>query len=179
MTNNKQLISVRPATTGSRYELMTEQHDAAGSPMSDPLALIDHRTRRRGVSADLAPPGCYLAFEGSGGTVLVSLHAKLWPTRIGRGFAADVRVSDQRVSRSHAVITGRSGSARVLDDHSANGTFVNGRRVSAAELCDGDTITLGAVRMRYVEVPGCGNAGRMRRSGRSDIAARPRAAGGS
>jgi hypothetical protein len=163
MTNNK-LASVPPATTGRRDELLTEQLDLVRPPMSDAIALIDDRTNRRGVSAKLAPSGCYLAFEGSSGTLMVSLQAKLWPTRIGRGFAADVRVTDQRVSRSHAVITGRSGSACVLDDRSTNGTFVNGRRVTAAELQDGDVIMLGAVRLRYVEVPGCRTARRVRRS---------------
>jgi len=160
MTNTRHVISALSAATEPQDELKTELLDLARSPVSDALGLMDHRTRRRGVSADLAPGGCYLAFEGSGGTVLVSLQAKLWPTRIGRGFAADVRVRDQRVSRSHAVITGRSGSARVVDDRSSNGTFVNGHRVSDAELRDGDTITIGATRLRYVEVPACGTGGR-------------------
>jgi hypothetical protein len=153
MTNHKHVMAALSAAAGPQDEPMTEQLDLARSPRSDAVALMDHRTRHRGVSANLAPRGCYLAFEGSGGTVLVSLQAKLWPTRIGRGFAADVRVRDRQVSRSHAIITGRSGSARVLDERSANGTFVNGRRVSAADLRDGDMITLGATRLRYVEVP--------------------------
>jgi hypothetical protein len=154
MTNDKHVMSALSVAKRPQQEQLTEQLDLARPPTNDAVTLMDHRTRRRGVSADLAPPGCYLAFEGSGRTVLCSLQAKMWPTRLGRGFAADVRVKDQRVSRSHAVITGRSGSARVLDDHSANGTFVNGHRVSVAELRDGDTITVGATRMRYVEVTG-------------------------
>ena len=51
----------------------------------------------------------------------------------------------------------RSSSARptapaLLDDRSSNGTFVNGRRISQAELRDGDVILLGRVVLRYLEV---------------------------
>jgi pSer/pThr/pTyr-binding forkhead associated (FHA) protein len=89
----------------------------------------------------------YLAFAGGDRTFLVSLRAKMWPTRMGRGFAADVRIEEQRVSRRHAIITTHRGAVRVEDDQSANGTSVNGRRVIAAELSHGDELVLGR--------PGC------------------------
>jgi pSer/pThr/pTyr-binding forkhead associated (FHA) protein len=40
----------------------------------------------------------------------------------------------------------------ILDDRSLNGVRVNGQRVMAQTLRDGDAITLGAVSMRFVEV---------------------------
>jgi pSer/pThr/pTyr-binding forkhead associated (FHA) protein len=42
--------------------------------------------------------------------------------------------------------------ARVLDDRSSNGTFVNGRRVEQAALTSGDELLLGRVLLRYIEV---------------------------
>jgi pSer/pThr/pTyr-binding forkhead associated (FHA) protein len=42
--------------------------------------------------------------------------------------------------------------ARVLDDRSSNGTFVNGRRVEQAPLANGDELMLGRVVLRYLEV---------------------------
>jgi pSer/pThr/pTyr-binding forkhead associated (FHA) protein len=41
---------------------------------------------------------------------------------------------------------------RILDDRSTNGTLVNGRLVEAAELSDGDVLTLGSVVLTYVHV---------------------------
>ena len=38
------------------------------------------------------------------------------------------------------------------DDRSANGTYVNGRRVTDAELSDGDVIVLGRVVLSYLEI---------------------------
>ena len=42
-------------------------------------------------------------------------------------------------------------SVRVLDDRSANGTRVNGERVTGAELSDGDVIQVGQVVLTYRE----------------------------
>jgi pSer/pThr/pTyr-binding forkhead associated (FHA) protein len=39
----------------------------------------------------------------------------------------------------------------ILDDRSRNGVYVNGARVSEADLEDGDTIALGRVLLRFVE----------------------------
>ena len=46
----------------------------------------------------------------------------------------------------------RSDQARLLDDRSSYGTFVNGRRIQQADLRDGDVIVLGRVLLRYLEV---------------------------
>src|SRR6478735_3775705 len=59
---------------------------------------------------------------------------------------------DDGVSRRHALLAVRAHGARILDDRSANGTHVNGRRVSEAELTDGDVIVLGRVVLSYDEI---------------------------
>ena len=56
------------------------------------------------------------------------------------------------MSRRHAILVHRPAGARILDDRSANGTLVNGRRVTQAELCSGDVIVLGRVVLRYLEL---------------------------
>jgi pSer/pThr/pTyr-binding forkhead associated (FHA) protein len=76
-------------------------------------------------------------------------------THVGRGFSADLRLEDQSVSRRHAVIVDGGGAGvRILDDRSANGTFVNGRCVSDAVLHDRDVIRLGRVTLIYRDVTG-------------------------
>jgi len=39
----------------------------------------------------------------------------------------------------------------VIDDRGLNGTWVNGHRVSEAELHDGDVIVVGQTVLRYIE----------------------------
>ncbi len=63
---------------------------------------------------------------------------------IGRDPACDIVISDAEVSRRHARVL-ISGDTCILEDlGSTNGTFVNGRRISAPhELRPGDTIMMG------------------------------------
>ncbi len=78
-----------------------------------------------------------------GQTQTVPLHT----TRltIGRGDNADISVSDQSLSRIHASINREANRVWILDEGSTNGTFVNGKPVTASgvQLTDGDQITLG------------------------------------
>jgi hypothetical protein len=61
---------------------------------------------------------------------------------IGGAVGNGLVVPDPRVSRSHAVIRMEKGRAVLVDLRSANGTKVNGRRISSAPLEDGDRILL-------------------------------------
>jgi pSer/pThr/pTyr-binding forkhead associated (FHA) protein len=73
-------------------------------------------------------------------------------THVGRGFAATLQLEDPGVSRRHAIVLQRRGVVRILDDRSANGTWLNGGRVFDAELRDGDVIVVGRVVLVYREV---------------------------
>ena len=65
-------------------------------------------------------------------------------TVIGRGAEADLRLADTGVSRAHAEVRLDGPEVRLTDLGSTNGTLVNGRRISAAVLVDGDRIEVGA-----------------------------------
>ena len=60
-------------------------------------------------------------------------------------------LDDASVSRRHALVTRRGERTVILDDRSRNGVYVNGERVSEADLRDGDTIAVGRVQLRFVE----------------------------
>lgn len=65
---------------------------------------------------------------------------------VGSGSAADCQIADNKaISRSHATIYRRSGSFCIEDNHSSNGTWVNGSRLTPgqpAELENGTQIKL-------------------------------------
>jgi DNA-binding NtrC family response regulator len=71
------------------------------------------------------------------------------------GKARDNRLvlEDSCVSRHHLAIDVTSGQVRVRDLNSKNGTFVNGVRVSVAELSPGTVIGLGNARLRVTHAP--------------------------
>ncbi len=62
---------------------------------------------------------------------------------IGRSADAEFIVEAALVSRLHCQFTATADTLRVKDLGSTNGTFVNGKRVSAAELREGDTLSVG------------------------------------
>ena len=113
----------------------------------EPHGILGHSARRDSLAFARPAPGGYLAVEDGEVTRLVALHQAV--THVGRGFSADLRLEDQSVSRRHAVIVADGDGARILDDRSANGTFVNGVRVTDAELHDRDVIHLGRVALVF------------------------------
>jgi hypothetical protein len=62
---------------------------------------------------------------------------------IGRDPACDIVLSDSRCSRHHAVIEETAEGLVVQDTESANGIYVNGRRLERSFLRPGDTVRLG------------------------------------
>ncbi len=116
----------------------------------DPISCLDERARQRAASATPTEPGRYVEIQGADRTLLIPLGRE--PLHIGRGHAADLRLDEASVSRRHAILVPRPQGARVLDDRSSNGTFVNGRSVQQADLRNGDVLVLGRVVLRYLEL---------------------------
>jgi pSer/pThr/pTyr-binding forkhead associated (FHA) protein len=115
----------------------------------DAVSLLDERSRRKAISEVPSGPGRYLEVQGPTETLLIPLDTGV--LHIGRGLAADLRLDEKSVSRRHAMLVHRPSGARLLDDRSSNGTFVNGHRVTQADLHDGDVLVLGRVVLRYLE----------------------------
>lgn len=138
------------AAQSSPRERPTDGIDAESPFCVDAFALLDHRTRARCIPRELAPPGRYLEVEDSDQTRLLPLDRPI--LHIGRGLAADIRLEDPQVSRRHAIVAQRGDGARVLDDRSRNGTFVNGRAVMIGYLADGDILRIGRIVFRFIEI---------------------------
>lgn len=66
-------------------------------------------------------------------------------TTVGRSSKADMYVNDVGISRNHARLITWGDDVFVEDLNSANGTYLNGERISRRiQLADGDKITLGS-----------------------------------
>jgi predicted nucleic acid-binding Zn-ribbon protein len=95
--------------------------------------------------------GDYLAWDHNDSLRVVALKGG-W-TRVGRSLAADIRFDHPTVSRRHAMLhRSEEGVARVLDDRSLNGVFVNGERIDMKTLADGDEVTIGRFRLYFLSV---------------------------
>jgi diguanylate cyclase (GGDEF)-like protein len=65
-------------------------------------------------------------------------------TLIGRAPQVPIRLNDEGVSRRHARIVRQGNHVYIEDLQSANGTLVNGERVTTVPLKDGDKIRIGS-----------------------------------
>ncbi|MEE8580576.1 MAG: adenylate/guanylate cyclase domain-containing protein [Myxococcota bacterium] len=70
---------------------------------------------------------------------------------IGRSSGCDLVLADESVSRKHACITRTQRGWLIRDLDSKNGIKVNTFRTREQELCDGDRVDLGSIRL-YVEI---------------------------
>jgi predicted component of type VI protein secretion system len=59
----------------------------------------------------------------------------------------DVGLQDDAVSQRHAMVFVDEAGASLLDMASTNGTFLNGKRTSSAELALGDLVRIGETRI--------------------------------
>jgi hypothetical protein len=69
---------------------------------------------------------------------------------LGRDPGCDVVLNDAKCSRRHAVVEDLPEGLAVRDSGSANGTYVNGKRVEKAHLRPGDTIRLGDAQIKVL-----------------------------
>ena len=70
-------------------------------------------------------------------------------TLIGRSGDADIQLQDSRASRRHASIFFSGREFRIRDEGSANGTLLNGSKVSEYVVRDGDEVVIGGTVMRF------------------------------
>jgi FHA domain len=128
-------------------------NSAPDKPVEAPTRPLHLGVRERARAVGPFPKpvaGRHLAIEDGDEVLLVALDRDV--LHVGRSPSADIVLDDATVSRRHAVIARQDGRTVLLDDRSRHGVVVNGERVGRAVLENGDTIHLGSVGMRYLEV---------------------------
>lgn len=70
---------------------------------------------------------------------------------IGRTEHNDLHIKSKYVSRHHAMLVRHGNSTLLMDLNSANGTFVNSRRISNQVMANDDVITLGEFGLKFVD----------------------------
>lgn len=68
---------------------------------------------------------------------------------VGRSEHNDISIGSRFISRHHAMFVRHGTSTFLMDLNSANGTFVNSKRISNHVLIHGDVITLGHHRIKF------------------------------
>lgn len=71
---------------------------------------------------------------------------------MGRGVSTDITLWDIRASRAHCRIDRRGTAFRISDLNSANGTYVNGKKIRVHDLRPGDMIKIGASVLQFAAV---------------------------
>lgn len=104
-------------------------------------ATLVQRTKSRREGPRRGPAFLTVLTGNAVGTVF---ELDMGETVIGRVFGVDVLLTDDGVSRRHArIIRDEDGSAKLVDLDSTNGTYINGRRIHAEGLREGDRIRIG------------------------------------
>ena len=99
---------------------------------------------------DLGIKGPALVVRSGGGRAGEMFHPER-ETTIGRSPDCGIFLDDVTVSRKHAVLVDRNGGFFIEDQGSLNGTFVNRKRVEAAQLEDGDELQIGKYRLTFFD----------------------------
>ena len=135
---------------GSMFITRTESPARPDTRELDQLTVIERPEWVDSARDAQVANGDFVAFERDDRVHVVPLQDG-W-TRVGRSLSAHIRFDDPTVSRRHALIHRDQTGARVLDDRSLNGVFLNGDRVEWHELDDGDEIMIGAFRLYFMRI---------------------------
>lgn len=128
-----------------------------GSGMLQPIALED--STARADTKLLSYASSKRSQNGSlsvitDGVVLDNYKINGSCVTIGRGHDNDIYLPDEQVSRHHAKIVSNLDGYYLEDLTSANGTYVNAKRVIGYALQDGDIIGIGKFRLCYTNTNG-------------------------
>jgi pSer/pThr/pTyr-binding forkhead associated (FHA) protein len=129
-----------------------------GAPASAPRPAAEKDDRTAEPDGDPTQDGA----SGGAATLELFLDGKLrtvvdlagGPSQIlvGRAPDCELHLDSRFVSRHHALIS-RAGDRVVIEDlNSANGVFVDSRRVSRSDLHPGNTVAIGNFRLRVKRV---------------------------
>jgi hypothetical protein len=105
-----------------------------------------------------------LSGKSAGAVLAFDAAAQEWS--IGSGDERDLRLADDGISAFHAKISRDGTRWRIIDQMSANGTWVNGDKVTVSFLGNGDRVRFGQVECEVQLVGGGRGAGR-KKAGKS------------
>ena len=150
---NRELQSTLERTRGAleEREFLIRRLERSESNSANVLGRLQTTIEKLGAAT---PPPPAAAEEGCG--ELVRLDSEVAPfmlarrTRIGRAPGCELQIDSSSVSRYHALILKGPRDVIVEDLNSTNGVIVNGRKISRQLLNDGDLVTIGDVKFRFV-----------------------------
>jgi pSer/pThr/pTyr-binding forkhead associated (FHA) protein len=85
-------------------------------------------------------------------------------TTIGRLAQNDIQLDDGTVSGKHAMVVAEDGVCLIIDQHSTNGTYLNGKKCVGESLRHGDVIQVGRFELVF-DAPGTGPGPRPKSQG--------------
>lgn len=163
-------LGIQPATPGTAGANLAHGH-LSPAPAPEPPPIVSDpnmcqfcgqmKDPSGGCSCSVAPGGAApaaFASSSQAGPRLVGMAGaylgRVFPIHgtavIGRDSSNNVPLDqDTTASRRHAQVMAEGGFFQIQDLGSSNGTFVNGARVTEAQLQPGDEISIGATRFRF------------------------------
>lgn len=129
-------------------EMLAPEHE---SPSLDPEIAIararEHAGPDRPILVGLNESVMGVMFELDAGKDATGKDRSKW--EIGRGERADIAIDADSVSGRHCQLVQDKGRWKIVNMMSANGTFVNDRKVLSAYLQPGDVIRMGSVELVF------------------------------
>jgi len=124
-----------------RHGSMTQHSDAEAGSVEVELMLNPDDN-------DSAPPRIILTHNGKTLREMTLDRSRLM---IGRSVDSDLRINSNFTSRHHAVFIRHGGATIVMDLNSANGTYVNSRRISNQVVIDQDIISISDHDIKFID----------------------------
>ena len=90
-----------------------------------------------------------LVISGPNGGTRFDLYPEDCPLTIGRSVGSQIRVDDTEVSSKHVRVDHDGTGFRLTDLDSANGAYLNGKRITETPLQNGDSIRLGMTLLTF------------------------------
>ena len=116
---------------------------AAAVLIGIPVVVLGAKRRRQRLGS--VPASAAARLIGPAGELLPLAEGAV----LGRGPDCAIRMADDAVSKHHARFRYARGAWYIQDLNSSNGTFVNGARVTASALRDGDRIAIGPYELKF------------------------------
>ncbi len=132
------------------YTVEEKKKTASTSSILSQSQMIKYDKTSHQVAAEVVTSGPSVVIEQPGHGKRI-VHLNQAETVIGRAPDADIILDETYVSRHHAKIELREGGYFIEDMGSRIGTTMNGEQIQRQELKFGDEISLGEIRITFVE----------------------------